>query len=92
MRLQDLHELPKTRDSLSFLYIEHGRIDREDKAIAIHDEQGITPVPCATLSLLMLGPGTRVLHDSDVNIQRKDAKEQRRKKSENQVKPTIHGL
>lgn len=62
MRLKDLHELPKVRDCLSYLYVEHCRIDREDKAIAIHDAQGITPVPCASLALLMLGPGTKITH------------------------------
>jgi CRISPR-associated protein Cas1 len=62
MRIKDYHELPKVRDSLSFVYIEHGKIDREDKAIAVHDEMGLTPVPCASLNLLMLGPGTRITH------------------------------
>ncbi len=62
MRLQDLHELPKIRDSLGYLYVEHCRIDREDKAIAIHDATGLTPVPCASLALLMLGPGVKITH------------------------------
>lgn len=60
MRTQDLHELPKVRDRLSYLYVEHARIDREDKAIAIHTPDGITPVPCANLALLLLGPGTNI--------------------------------
>lgn len=62
MRLQDLHELPKTRDSLSYLYVEHCRVDQEAKAIAIHDATGVTPVPCAALALLMLGPGSKITH------------------------------
>lgn len=62
MRLKDLHILPKTRDSLSYLYVEHCRVDQEAKAIAIHDQQGVTSVPCASLSLLMLGPGTNITH------------------------------
>ncbi|MGH7390343.1 MAG: type I-E CRISPR-associated endonuclease Cas1e [Candidatus Rokuibacteriota bacterium] len=60
--LDDLHVLPKVRDSWSYLYVEHCRIDREDRAIAVHDERGKVPVPCATLALLMLGPGTRITH------------------------------
>lgn len=60
--MKDLHSLPKVRDSLSFLYAEHCRIDQEDKAIALHDEQGKVPVPCASLTTLMLGPGTRITH------------------------------
>ena len=60
--MKDLHILPKVRDSLSYLYVEHCKIDQEDKAIAIHDAKGKTPVPCASLCLLMLGPGTRITH------------------------------
>lgn len=58
----DLHLLPKVRDSWSYLYVEHCRIDQEDKAIAIHDEKGKVPVPCASLAVLMLGPGTTITH------------------------------
>lgn len=60
--MQDLHLLPKVRDSLSFLYIEHARIEQEAKAIAIHDARGRVPVPCASLSMLLLGPGTTITH------------------------------
>ena len=60
--MQNLRELPKVRDSWSFLYVEHCRVDQEEKAIAIHDAAGKTPVPCATLTALMLGPGTRITH------------------------------
>lgn len=62
MPIDDLHQLPKFRDALSFLYVEHVRVDQEEKAIALHDAEGVTPVPCASLSMLMLGPGTRVTH------------------------------
>lgn len=60
--MQDLRQLPKLRDSLSYLYAEHCRIDREEKAIALHDLEGKTLAPCASLALLMLGPGTSVTH------------------------------
>lgn len=60
--MKDLHTLPKIRDSWSYLYVEHCRIDQEDKAIAIHDARGKVPVPCASLSLLMVGPGTTLTH------------------------------
>jgi CRISPR-associated protein Cas1 len=62
MRLKDLHLLPKVRDSLSYLYVEHCRIDREGKAIALHDASGVRPVPCANLTTLMVGPGTSITH------------------------------
>jgi CRISPR-associated protein Cas1 len=54
--------LPKVRDSWSYLYVEHAKIDQEDKGICVHDEPGRVHVPCASLSLLMLGPGTSVTH------------------------------
>ncbi|HZS89842.1 MAG TPA: type I-E CRISPR-associated endonuclease Cas1e [Chloroflexota bacterium] len=60
--MKDLHILPKVRDSMSHLYVEHCRIDQEAKAIALHDVAGKTPVPCSALTLLMLGPGTTVTH------------------------------
>ncbi|HSU61818.1 MAG TPA: type I-E CRISPR-associated endonuclease Cas1e [Bryobacteraceae bacterium] len=58
--MKDLHLLPKVRDSWSYLYVEHCRVDQESKAIAIHDASGRTPVPCTMLTLLMLGPGTTI--------------------------------
>lgn len=58
----DLRTLPKVRDSMSYLYVEHCRVDQEAKAIALHDIEGKTPVPCASLLLLMLGPGTSISH------------------------------
>ncbi len=62
MRLKDLHELPKVRDSWSYLYVEHCRIDQDAKAIALHDADGKTSIPCASLTTLMLGPGTSITH------------------------------
>ena len=61
-RMDDLHQLPKFRDALSYLYVEHVKIDQEEHSIALHDEQGVTPVPVAGLAVLMLGPGTRITH------------------------------
>jgi len=62
MRLKDLHILPRVSDSWSYLYVEHCRIDQDARAISLHDATGKTMVPCASLSLLMLGPGTSITH------------------------------
>lgn len=62
MRIRDLHVLPKFSDGWSYLYVEHCRLDQEDRAIAIHDAFGRVPVPCANLALLMLGPGVSITH------------------------------
>lgn len=60
--MDDLRQLPRFEDSLSYLYIEHARIEQHEKAIAVHDAAGLTPVPAASLALLMLGPGTVITH------------------------------
>jgi CRISP-associated protein Cas1 len=59
---KDLHELPKLRDGLSYLYVERCRIEQAEFSIELVDKEGRTPVPCASLGVLMLGPGTTVTH------------------------------
>lgn len=58
----DLHMLPKVSDSLSHLYVEHCRIEQDARAVALFDARGKVPIPCASLNLLMLGPGTSITH------------------------------
>lgn len=58
----DLQALPQIRDRMTFLYLERCKINREDGAITIHDEKGIVHVPAASISVLMLGPGTNISH------------------------------
>jgi len=60
--MQDLHELPKLRDSLSYLYIEHAIVDRKDSSIEFIQKAGRTQAPVAALCVLMLGPGTSISH------------------------------
>ncbi len=60
--MRDLHLLPKLRDSLSYLYIEHAMIERRDSAWLVLQETGKTAVPVANLCVLMLGPGTSITH------------------------------
>lgn len=60
--MRDLHELPKLRDSLSYLYVEHCRVDQKHKAIELFDKTGSTMVPIAALTVFMLGPGTNITH------------------------------
>ena len=63
--LQDLHILPKLRDGLSFVYLEHGKIERTQHAVEFFDAHGgRTLVPTAALAVLMLGPGTSITHDA----------------------------
>jgi len=44
------------------LYLEHCTLGRQDGAITVTDEKGIVLVPAAAISVLLLGPGTRVTH------------------------------
>jgi len=60
--MHDLHTLPKLRDGLSFLYLEHGIIERAQNAIEVLNDEGRTMVPVAALATLMLGPGTSITH------------------------------
>ncbi len=60
--MQDLHELPKLRDSLSYLYVEQAVIQRNQKAVEALNEDGRTMIPVASLGVLLLGPGTSITH------------------------------
>lgn len=66
--MKNLRILPKVRDSWTYLYVEHARIDQEDRGICLHDARGRVHVPCAALSLLMLGPGTTVTHAAVMSL------------------------
>lgn len=58
----DLHDLPKLRDSLTYLYLEHAIIDRKENAIEYIQQEGRVMVPIAALCVLFLGPGTSITH------------------------------
>ena len=58
----DLQELPQISDRLSFLYLEHCQLSREDSAILVRDEKGTVRIPVAAISTLLLGPGTNLTH------------------------------
>ena len=60
--MQDLHELPKLRDSISYLYVEHAIVERKDSAVEFIKKEGRTLAPVASLCVLLLGPGTSVTH------------------------------
>ena len=58
----ELQALPQVKDRMTFLYLEHCTLGRQDGAITVTDEQGIAHIPAAAISVLLLGPGTRVTH------------------------------
>ena len=57
-----LQALPQVGDRLTFLYLEHCQLSREDSAILVRDERGSVRIPAAAISVLLLGPGTTVTH------------------------------
>jgi CRISPR-associated protein Cas1 len=70
MMKMDLHILPKLKDSMTFLYVEHCMIEQDDQAVVKIDQQGRTPIPIASFAVLMLGPGVSITHDAIANIAR----------------------
>jgi CRISPR-associated protein Cas1 len=62
MERPELQALPVVRDRLSFLYIEHSVINRQDGAICVQEARGTALVPAASISVLILGPGCNISH------------------------------
>lgn len=52
--------LPQISDRMTFIYLEHCKLNREDGAITVTDERGVIHIPAAAISVLLLGPGTDV--------------------------------
>lgn len=57
-----LYELERVSDRISFLYLEHAKVNRQDSAITVTDDKGVVYVPAAIISVLMLGPGIDITH------------------------------
>lgn len=58
----ELQDLPQIGDRMTFLYLEHCVLNRQDSAITVTDDRGTVFVPAAAISVLLLGPGTKVTH------------------------------
>lgn len=58
----EISELSRVRDRITFLYLEHAKLNRQDSAIVVTDSRGTVFVPAAIVSVLMLGPGVDVTH------------------------------
>jgi len=58
-----LETLPPVRERWTPLYLEHGRIEVDDSSVKwIGADRQVFRLPVASLSVLMLGPGTTVTH------------------------------
>lgn len=64
----DLRLLPKLRDGLSYIYLERGRVEKEDSSVAWYGPEGAVALPAASLATLLLGPGVSVTHAAMVAL------------------------
>ena len=62
MQRPELQALPQIRERMTFIYLEHCKISREDSAITATDIEGTVMIPAASISVLLLGPGTNMTH------------------------------
>lgn len=58
----ELNELPRIGDRVTFIYIEHAKVNRQDSAVTVSDSKGTVRIPAAMIGVLMLGPGTDISH------------------------------
>ncbi len=58
----ELQQLPRIDDRVSFIYVEHAKVNRKDSAITVTDAAGIVQIPVAMIGVLLLGPGTDISH------------------------------
>lgn len=58
----EISELGRVQDRMTFLYLEHANVNRQDSAIQVTDQRGIVCIPAAMVSVLLLGPGVDVTH------------------------------
>lgn len=62
MEKPDLIALPQIKDRMTFLYLERCKINRQDGAITVTVQDGVTYVPAGAISVLLLGPGCSITH------------------------------
>ena len=60
----ELQALPQLQSRLTFLYLEKCKVNRDANAITIWDKNGVTHIPAASISALLLGPGSTITHQA----------------------------
>jgi CRISPR-associated protein Cas1 len=60
------HEtIPQIKDRYPFLYLERGRLEIDDSSVKWIDCEGeVIRLPIATITMLLLGPGTSITHEA----------------------------
>jgi CRISPR-associated protein Cas1 len=57
-----IQQLPRISDRVTFIYVEHAKINRQDSAITVVDYRGTVRIPVAMIGVFLLGPGTDITH------------------------------
>ena len=52
----------RVEDRVTFLHLERCTVSRDSNAITATDQKGTVHIPAATLTAVLLGPGTRITH------------------------------
>ncbi len=60
----NLRTLPKLRDGLTYAYFEHCLVEQDGLSVSIFTEKNRILLPAASLSVLILGPGTSISHSA----------------------------
>lgn len=55
-------DMPRVSDRVTFIYVEHAKINRVDGAVTVAESRGIVRIPVAIIGILFLGPGTDISH------------------------------
>lgn len=58
----ELEELPQISDRMTFVYLEHCVINREESAVKVTDLDGGVFIPAAAITTLLIGPGCKITH------------------------------
>jgi CRISPR-associated protein Cas1 len=57
--------LPQLKERYPFIYLEHGRLEIDDSSVKWIDAScNVIRIPVATISTILLGPGTSVTHEA----------------------------
>lgn len=57
-----ISDVARMEDRITFLFVEHCTISRDDGALTFTDENNQQHIPASVLTTLVLGPGTRITH------------------------------
>lgn len=55
-------DVPRISDRVTFIYVEHAKINRIDGAVTVAESRGVVRIPAAMIGILLLGPGTDISH------------------------------